>query len=174
MTITTKIGDKGFTSLLFGGCDKKDSLRIESCGALDELCSFLGLAKSLIKDKNGKILIENIQKDLFVIGAEIGTKESFIYKLNRRISRKDIKSLEALIASFEGKYTSKHCQFVLPGENTISAVLDIARTMARKAERRAVALKNKKFLKNPGIIIYMNRLSDLLFLMARYYGKCKR
>ncbi|MDD5680934.1 MAG: cob(I)yrinic acid a,c-diamide adenosyltransferase [Candidatus Omnitrophica bacterium] len=174
MGITTKIGDKGFTSLLFGGCDRKDSLRIESCGALDELSSFLGLAKNLAKDKKVKNLIDSVQRDLFVLGAEIATEKPFIYKLKKKIGAKDIKRLESAIAGLEKKRISKKHHFVVPGENTVSAILDITRSMARKAERRVVALKNKKILKNSGIIIYLNRLSDLLFLMARSYEKRKR
>ena len=174
MGITTKIGDKGTTSLLFGGCDSKDSLRIESCGALDELCSFLGLAKSLIKDKKAKRLIEDIQKDMFVLGAEIATEKPFVYKLNRKIGNNDVKRLESAITELENKYASRKQYFTLPGENTISAVLDITRAIARKAERRAVALKNKKILKNLEIIIYLNRLGDLLFVLARFVNYKKK
>lgn len=174
MGITTKIGDKGFTSLPFGGCGKKDSFRIECCGALDELCSFLGLAKSLAKDKKAKDIIEKVQTDLFIIGAEVATEKSFINKLNRKIGNREISYLESLINVLENKYISKRRCFVLPGENTFSAVLDITRTMARKAERRVVTLKSKKIIKNPSVIIYLNRLSDLLFLMARSYEKPRR
>ena len=174
MSITTKTGDKGSTSLLFGGCGKKDSLRIECCGVLDELCSFLGLAKSFVRDKKTKDLVEDIQRDLFVAGAEMVTEKSFIHRLNKKIESKDIKRLEAAIMELEKRYVPKRHYFILPGENTVSAVLDITRTMARKAERRAVALKNKKILKNLSIVIYLNRLSDLLFLMARSYERRKR
>jgi len=174
MSITTKIGDKGFTSLLFGGSDSKDSLRIESCGTLDELCSFLGLAKSLTKDKKAKAVIEDIQRDLIIIGAEIASEKSHIHKLRQRINGNDIARLEALIKALEKKYLAKMRYFVLPGENTLSAVLDITRTVARKAERRAVQLERAKALKNVLIIVYLNRLSDLLFLMARSYEKSRR
>ncbi len=174
MGITTKIGDKGFTSLLFGSCDSKDSLRMESCGALDELCSFLGLAKSLTKDKKAKAAIDNIQKDLFIIGAELATEGAYSHKLRQKINSNDITRLESLIKALEKRYIAKMRYFILPGENTLSAVLDITRTVARKAERRAVALKRSGVIKNTLIIVYLNRLSDLLFLIARSYEKRKR
>lgn len=174
MGITTKIGDRGFTSLLFGGCDSKDSLRIESCGALDELCSFLGLSKSFAKDKRAKAVIESIQSDLFIIGAEIASKMAHAHRLRDTIDNDNVMRLEALIKQLEKKYPAKKRYFILPGENTFSAVLDITRTIARKAERRIVSLKKAKILKNILIIVYLNRLSDLLFLMARSYEKPKR
>ncbi|MBU4377370.1 MAG: cob(I)yrinic acid a,c-diamide adenosyltransferase [Candidatus Omnitrophica bacterium] len=174
MSITTKTGDKGVTSLLFGGLDKKDSPRMECCGALDELCSFLGLAKSVAKDKFAKALLEKVQNDLFVACSEVATKKSFIHKLNKRLGNNEIAYLESLIKALEKKYISKRCSFILPGENTFSAMLDVARAAARKAERKVVALKREKILKNPFAIVYLNRLSDLLFLMARSYEKPKR
>ncbi len=174
MSITTKKGDKGLTQLTCGQSVKKDDIRMDACGTLDELCSFLGLAKSLISNRNTKKLLELIQKDLFIIGAEIATQVKFINRLKNRIDNNYVKRLEDNINILERRLKLRERCFLLPGENFISAVLDVARTICRRAERRIVTLKNKKVLKNPRILIYLNRLSDLLYLLARAYEKKHR
>jgi len=174
MSITTKIGDKGRTSLYYGESVSKDDLRVEAYGTLDELCSFLGLSKSLIKERKNKKLIESIQRDLFVISAELATKPAFLGRLEKRIDKSYIDFLEQAISDWEKKMAFKGRCFYLPGENLISSVLDIARTVARRAERLVVTLKVKGKLSNNFILIYLNRLSDLLFLLARAYGKNHR
>lgn len=167
MSITTKKGDKGITSLYYGGMVSKDDARVDACGTLDELCSFLGLSKVILKDQKGKKIIESIQQDLFAIGAELATKGKFLAKLQKRIDKSCITRLEQCISDLEKKRKLKKRYFCLPGENPISAVLDISRTVARRAERISVTLKRKGKLSNDFILIYLNRLSDLLYLMAR-------
>ena len=174
MSITTKTGDKGMTSLLFAGRVRKDDLRVEAYGTLDEVSAFLGLTKSLIRDKATKNIINRIQTELFVMGAEIATRKPLIHNLERRINESHVRYLESLISGFEKKYESKECCFILAGENIISASLDIARTVARRAERIIATLYKKKYLANKHILVYINRLSDLLFLIARYYEKKTR
>ena len=174
MSIVTKKGDKGMTSLYRGGQVSKDNIRVEAYGTLDELCAFLGLSRSLIKERKTGHLIQSIQQDLFVVGAEIATKSSFISKLERKIDKRDTDCLGEAIAALEKKSTFKECCFYLPGENLIASTLDIARTVARRAERRVVTLKRRGLLLNPFIIIYLNRLSDLLYLLARSYEKKHR
>jgi len=174
MSITTKKGDKGLTQLCYGRKIRKDDIRVDACGTLDELCSFLGLAKSLIGNRGIKKLLESIQKALFVIGAEIATKPKFINKLKNRIDNNYVKRLEDNINGLERRLKLKERCFLLPGENFISGTLDVARTIARNAERKVVTLKNKKILKNPQIVIYLNRLSDLLYLLARACEKKHR
>jgi cob(I)alamin adenosyltransferase len=171
MAITTKTGDKGFTGLYLGGRVPKDHPRVESCGALDELCSYLGLCKSLIKDKDKIKIIETIQRDLFIAGAEIAVKPVHITRLKNRIDNSFVKRLEKEIIVLEKKIKLKKYCFLLPGENLICATFDIARTIARKAERRIAALLHKGQIKNSNLIIYFNRLSDLLYLLARFYEK---
>lgn len=171
MGISTKTGDSGLTSLRFRGRVKKYDLRIEACGVLDELSSFLGLSKSLLKDKLAKKLIDGVQQDLFIIGSEIATGKSYVNKLEKRIRQEDVRNLELIIARLEKKYRVTIFSFVLPGENTLSAVLDISRTFARRAERRIVTLVNTRMIKNRQIQVYLNRLSDLLYLLARSYEK---
>ena len=174
MAITTKTGDKGKTSLYQGRRVSKDSLRVETYGALDELCSYLGLAKSLLKAEKEKNIIESIQKDLFVIGAEVGSETRFLAKLKKRIIKSDIERLEIIIKDLEPKKSLKECCFCLSGQSTASAVLDITRAIARKLERRAATLLRKKIIKNNYIFIYLNRVSDLLFLLARSQEKNPR
>ncbi|MDD4954538.1 MAG: cob(I)yrinic acid a,c-diamide adenosyltransferase [Candidatus Omnitrophica bacterium] len=167
MSITTKKGDKGKTSLLFGEKVFKDDLRVEAYGTLDELCSFLGLSKSLIGDSSIKKIIKDIQRDLFMLGAEIATSPRHLNKLKKTIDASFITKLEKFISSLEGKSKFKAGCFYLPGGNTVSACLDISRTITRRAERMLVGLKRKKNIKNEYLVIYLNRLSDFLYLLAR-------
>ncbi len=173
MSIVTKRGDGGNTFLFWGGEVAKDHPRIELQGALDELSSFLGLAKSLIKKGAIKDLLEQIQKDLILIGAEVSTAPRFIHRLKKKILRKDVRQLEAFINKLEAKRAFKK-EFCLPGANTASGALHVARTIARRAERRVVSLVKKEELKDSAILVYMNRLSDLLYLAARACAKKER
>lgn len=145
----------------------KDDARVELEGALDELCSFLGLAKSMTERSSLNGALENIQKDLFVIGAEAATKTPYLKRLDRRICLEDIKRLEQLIEDLEERRRPQERVFCLPGANKISAVLDICRTVCRRAERRSVTASKKKLIQNPAILVYLNRLSDILYLWAR-------
>jgi ATP:cob(I)alamin adenosyltransferase len=174
MGITTKKGDQGITSLYSGERVSKDDIRVEAYGTLDELCSFLGLSKSLIKNRKAKRLLESIQQDLFVIGAELAVNRKFFSKLEKRINNSYIGRLEKITVDLEKKKQFKECCFYLPGENCVCATLDIARTVTRRAERLVVTLKKKGILLNSFILIYLNRLSDLLYLLARSYGKNHR
>ena len=167
MSIVTKKGDKGKTSLFFGGVVSKDNPRVELNGALDELSSFLGMAKSLIKDKATKKNLEGIQKDLIVINAEIATLPKFLAKLKKKIGKRDVGRLEKDIRKLEAKSPVRNLHFSLPGQNLISSCLHVARTIARRAERRCVTLSKKNLIKNPSILVYLNRLSDFLYLVAR-------
>jgi len=171
MSITTKKGDKGKTSLCCGKIVCKDDPRVEFCGTLDELCSFLGLSKCMVKRKEDKALIESIQRDLFVIGTEIATEPKFFRKLENRIDNSYVRRIEKSISLLEKKKTLAECCFCLPGENEVSGILDITRTVSRRLERLVVTLKKRKILLNEFILIYLNRLSDLLYLLAREYGK---
>jgi len=171
MSIVTKGGDKGRTSLYNGRRVSKDHIRIEICGTLDELSSYLGVAKSLIKVRSIRKILELIQKDLFILNAEIATEAKSLKKLQKRIGAKSIAWLQERIIELEAKAKGKRGGFSLAGANKISSNLDLARTITRRAERRVVTLQRKKLLKNKHILIYLNRLSDLLYLLSRSYGK---
>lgn len=174
MVIATKTGDRGLTSLACGTRVKKDNLRIEVCGTLDELNSYLGLSKSLLRSREAKRLIDEVERDIFTIGSEIACGKSSVHKIKRRIGQKNIKGLDLFIEKLEARCKRRISSFILPGENTLSAELDIARSIARRAERRIVTLKNKGMLKNKYVLIYLNRLSDILYLLARSCEKKKR
>lgn len=174
MSITTKTGDKGKTSLYQGRRVSKDNLRVESYGGVDELCSYLGLAKSFLKSKKEKDIVEFIQKDLFIIGSEIASETKFLKKLKNKINKDDVNRLEKVIKELEAKNKVKSCRFYLPGQNTVSAALDISRAITRRVERGITTLLRKKIIKNNYILIYLNRASDLLFLLARSQERSPR
>lgn len=171
MGIVTKTGDKGKTSLFGGRRVNKDSLRIEACGVLDELSCFLGVSRSQIKDRKKKKFIEAIQKDLFNIGTEIAAQAKIAERLAKRINRASVRYLEEYIDRLERKKVYQKKCFHIPGQNLISANLDISRAVSRKLERRVVTLRRRKMLGNGQVLVYLNRLSDLLFLLARFHDK---
>lgn len=165
MSITTKRGDNGYTALCGGLRVRKDDLRIEALGLVDELSSFLGLAKSALPARSAKLLINSLQKDLFVVGAEVAAGPHA--KRSGRIKARDVARLEKQSIVLEKR--SARRGFITPGENFISALLDVARTMSRRLERRIVTLERKGLFCNSDALTYCNRLSDLLFLLARRY-----
>ena len=165
-SIVTKKGDKGMTDLYCAGRVLKDDIRCEACGTVDELCSFLGLAKSMIIQKKAKVVIDKIQKDLFILGSEIAVNPDKTSMLKERIDASYVKDIENVIYQIEKKTVMQH-RFIVPGKNKSSAILDICRTVARRLERRIVTLKDKHLLRNKYILKYINRISDLLYLLAR-------
>ena len=174
MSVATKRGDRGETDLYLGRRVAKDHPRVEVFGSLDELCAFLGLARSLLQDKDVSALIATIQRDLFIIGAEVGVTAGNVRKLKRRIDKSHVAYLDDALARFEKDANFEACCFYLPGESTLACSFDIARTVARRTERRVVTLQNKRMIRNPQILAYLNRLSDLLFVLSRYYEPVSR
>lgn len=163
MKIYTKTGDKGQTSLYDGNRVDKDDLRVESYGTLDELNSYIGLCTNYAKDEDKEVL-RSIQIKLFSVSAELATREKGKYKTP--ITDNDVESLEKIIDSYIEKI-DKMDAFIVPGTNLISANLHIARTICRKAERRIISLSKIENV-NPILIKYINRLSDLIYAIARY------
>jgi cob(I)alamin adenosyltransferase len=167
MTIYTRFGDRGQTSLLGGSVVAKDDPRIEAYGSVDELNAVLGIVIASGDTGDVSASLSRIQKDLFVIGAELsGSKKQL------RPSR--IGDLEAEIDKLWPELPPlKH--FVIPGGSKSAALLHLARTVCRRAERQVVLLSNREKKKvNPDIIVYLNRLSDLLFTHARYVNYKKK
>jgi len=158
------------TSLLGGRRVSKDHAIVKACAQLDELCSFLGLAKCHFKGGECRRLLESLQKDLYVICAEVSAGKNGTVKLKKKIDGNRIKKLEEKICDLEKGLKLKKC-FTLAGKNLASSLLDVARARARSAEIAIVTLKNKKHLHNGFIPIYVNRLSDLLFLLSRSSAK---
>lgn len=170
MKIYTKTGDKGETGLFTGKRVPKDSPYIEGYGNVDELNSSLGLAIALVKDIEIVDILKPIQKQLFSVGADLATafddKKAKAAKHIQRIANSDVEGLERIIDRLEEKLP-KLTKFVLPGGSRSAATLHLARTICRRAERSVTALYLKKKA-NPAVLTYLNRLSDLLFVLARY------
>ncbi len=167
MTIVTKKGDRGETSLYPAGRVSKDHPRMELVGALDELNAFLGVSKCLIKDAALHASIESVQQDLFLLGAEAVTPPAFLKKLKKKIASSHIRRLERCIGRLEKRRSGGSLCFSIPGKTLVSSSLDVSRTITRRAERRAVSLRRQGKISNPLFLVYLNRLSDFLYLLAR-------
>lgn len=165
MAIYTKKGDKGETGLLGGSRISKDSLKVSSYGTLDEANAALGIAYSQIDNSEIKNIIKEIQKRLFVVGAELASDEKGKNLLQDKVSERDIAGLEGIIDQFEQKLGPLH-EFIIPGETTASANLHLSRAIVRRAERLIVELANNSAVRNE-VMQYVNRLSDVLFMLAR-------
>ena len=166
MKIYTKTGDKGTTALFGGSRVEKDSLKVEAYGTVDELISFMGVAFAEANDKDEKEAIESIQKKLFVLGAELASDEKGLSYLKEVITDEDIEKLESLIDKYMEK-AGPFKGFVTPGKDKVSAALHVARTVARRAERRIATLSKEEPIREE-LRMYINRLSDCLYAMARY------
>jgi len=161
----SKKGDGGETSLLTGERVSKGSLRPETYGTLDEASSVLGLAKAFSTNEKLREMIHRIQEDLLVLGAQLACTSPSASRW--RVEDRHVAQLEEWIEALQREVPLPR-QFVLPGANCASAALDVARTVIRRAERRAVGLKEAGLLEEPLVHAYLNRLADLLFTMARY------
>ena len=176
MRIYTRKGDTGTTGLLFGG-DRisKADLRTDAYGTTDEAVSALGLARASIGSQTDRTearladLIIRLQRELFVVGAELATHRDRRERLTDRVSRvtgEMVAALETEIDALE-ELVEQPKEFVIPGETLAGAALDLARTTIRRAERRAVALADAGELPDSQVVPYLNRLADLLFVAAR-------
>ena len=166
MRVTTKTGDKGWTELLFGRRVRKSDPRIEIVGTLDELNSFLGLAKCMLRKKTAKALLHSLQCDLFIVGAEIAALPDKLPRLKCRVDDAMIERVEGETGKLERTVVMKDGGFIIPGENRRAAVLDVCRAVARRAERQVSGLRRSRHVPTR-VPIYLNRLSDLLYLLAR-------
>ncbi|MDK2945383.1 cob(I)yrinic acid a,c-diamide adenosyltransferase [Geotoga petraea] len=162
MSISTKKGDKGQTSLWSGERVNKDNIRVESYGTIDELNSHLGEAKHYVKSVYIKNIIIDIQNDLFKVAGTLASKEKLYVN---PIESKDVDRLDQIVETLEGKIGLKG--FVIPGNTLSSAKIDVCRTICRRAERRIITLSNSENV-DLELRKYVNRLSDVLFLLARY------
>jgi cob(I)alamin adenosyltransferase len=165
MKIYTKKGDRGMTSLFGGAKVEKNSLRIQAYGTVDELNSLLGVVLTHPVSGRGQQILNELQSQLFVLGADLATLQSKSSKIDR-IQPGDIEKLETWIDELE-EDLAPLTSFILPGGAPAGATLHLARTVCRRAERHTVALKQNDPISSE-VIIYLNRLSDLLFVMARY------
>jgi len=175
MRIYTRGGDQGDTSLIGGGRLPKDHLRIEAYGTVDELNSVLGVCRTLDAADAPAVfpeLLPALQDDLFVIGSDLAAPESAGLDADRinylRIDAGRIAWLESQIDPLED-LVGPFQYFVLPGGTLLAAQLHIARTVARRSERLVVALRREEPVSDQ-VLVYLNRLSDLLFIMARAHN----
>lgn len=164
--VVTKTGDKGQTSLIGGERVSKGSLRVAAYGDVDELNSFLGLAAASLQDPECREILAEIQHCLFTVGADLASPVGVQVP---RITVEHVARLEEIMESLMDELPPLE-EFILPGGGPGGATLHVARTVARRAERLAVALQEETTL-NPQAIIYLNRLSDLLFVLARVANK---
>jgi cob(I)alamin adenosyltransferase len=171
--VYTKFGDKGETSLLYGGRVSKNNPHTEAYGITDEAVSAMGLGRSLSDDQRVKDILRDLQRELFTIAAELAT-EPDKYELFKQhfkpVTQEMVDHLEKTIDSLEEEFEMPKV-FVLPGGSPASSAIDMARTIIRTAERRVVALAEAGKLTNELILNYMNRLGDLLFVLARYQDR---
>jgi len=168
--IYTRHGDEGETGLLYGGRVPKTDPRCEAYGTVDEAVSALGLARSLVKSDRLKDIIKLVQRELFTLGAELATDPKEYSKLQKHFSvvtPEMTAHLEDLIDELNQEITLPRA-FIIPGASAASGALDLGRSILRRAERRVVALKEQDLLGNPQVLKYINRLADLIFVMARY------
>jgi cob(I)alamin adenosyltransferase len=166
--IYTKTGDDGTTGLLYGGRISKADPRTEAYGTTDEAVAAIGLARSLTDDAELAATLLGLQRELFVVGADLATSAGHRSRLEARVSFVDPR----MVADLEGRIDEEVAasplpnEFIVPGESPASAALDLARSTVRRAERRVVELSSAEDV-NPEVVRYLNRLSDLLFVLAR-------
>ena len=179
--VSTGRGDDGTTGLLYGGPRiGKDDPRTEAYGTVDEAVAALGLARAElgVRSQYGTLnpglasiaeLVLRLQRELFVVGAELATTPEAVDRLEdgrTRVSAAMVDSLTALVVDLEKRIEMPR-EFVIPGETRTSAALELARTVIRRAERRAVALKAAGLLRGEHLLPYLNRLADLVWVLAR-------
>lgn len=172
MSIVTKTGDQGETSLMYGRRVPKTDARIEACGCIDELNASLGVARALTSDPFISEKIIAMQKDLIVVMGELATAAEDVERYQRDgfslTTPEMVARLTNTIDELEKDKALYGKGWAMPGERPLAAALDLARTVCRRAERRVAGLESKS---NPEILRYLNRLSDLCWLFARYIEK---
>jgi cob(I)alamin adenosyltransferase len=168
MKIYTKTGDKGETSLFGGERVSKNNVRIKAYGTIDELNSFIGLALTEINSEEIKNILIDIQNKLFIVGSDLATPDNEKNKkLNiRRTSEDFISKAESDIDIINDKLEPLR-NFILPGGSKGASLLHVCRTVTRRAEREVVELKKMDNISD-NILVFLNRLSDLFFVLSRY------
>lgn len=168
-SITTRVGDRGTTFLFSGEEVPKDCARTEAYGDLDELVSVLGVARCHAANEEVREELLSIQRDLFTAGAELATAIDHVGLLKGRIDAAMLAAFEARRDALEARLTMPD-GFVIPGGSGSpgAAHIDQARAIARRLERKAVGLSRAGLVANPNLLVWMNRLSDHLWLLARH------
>lgn len=175
MALYTRTGDTGETGVMGGGRTPKDSLRIEAIGAVDELNSFIGLAISFIDDEEIIEILNDVQKELFEVGSDLATPQEERTKLTYKIptiQAEHVKRIEKIIDGFEMELKPLK-KFILPQGDKGASYLQVSRSVCRRVERRVISLRKDDSSVNEQIQIYLNRLSPLLFALARLVNQRK-
>jgi cob(I)alamin adenosyltransferase len=168
--IYTKTGDDGTTGLLYGGRVPKDDLVTDAYGTTDEAVAMLGLARALADDEAMRADLLTLQRELFVVGADLATNPKERKKLEGGVSLVTDAMTARLEQRIDQLVEARPLPevFIVPGANPCSAAIDVARSVIRRAERAVVALEHAQREVNPEVRRYLNRLSDLLFVLARW------
>ena len=168
MSIVTKTGDQGETSLMYGRRVPKNDPRVEAYGSVDELTAALGLARANCNDKFVADQIFAVQKDLINLMGELSTlpedRQRYVKDGFKAVDARMVDLVGDMIVDLEKDKSLFPKDWVIPGANTVAAALDLARTICRRAERHVAVLKDP----NPEILRYLNRLSDFCWILARF------
>jgi cob(I)alamin adenosyltransferase len=175
--VYTRTGDKGFTKLVGGKKVAKDATRIESYGTIDELNSVFGLARVFNDELKDRLpaakrldeIFRRLQNELFDLGSELATPADFSYEGMFRVGEAEVKALEQLIDDLQRDLAPLN-SFILPGGGKVSGFLHQARTVCRRAEREILRLSREEEI-SEWLLKYVNRLSDLLFVLSRWVSK---
>lgn len=170
----TRTGDSGLTSLFGGGRVPKDSARVEAYGCVDELNSTIGVAAAFLRQKTVARILSEVQNELFNIGSELASETGKKAEKGRLFldAEGKIAAMERLIDEYDARLPSLRT-FILPSGSQAGALLHLCRTVCRRAERSVIRLSREERV-NPELIRYLNRLSDLLFVLARYVNRASR
>ena len=167
LKIYTKAGDDGQTALFGGGRVAKDHPRVEAYGDIDELVSVLGMARSLSTRQEVRDVVLALQRELFIAGSELATAREHVHLLKQRIDVRMLAAFEAQRDEWEDRITMP-TGFIIPGGSPAAAHLDHARAISRRAERKIVRLQREGLIENSSLLVWVNRVSDFLWLLARY------
>jgi cob(I)alamin adenosyltransferase len=165
--VTTGAGDTGYTSLLGSQRVPKYDPRPEAFGTVDEATSALGLARATTSDATAREIILHMQRDLYVLMAELATPPENLAAVGMRVTPEHVAWLEATEEQLKAEVAIPN-KFVIPGDSPDGAALDLARTIIRRAERLTARLLHDGVIENGDVLRYLNRLSDVVFILARY------
>ena len=168
MRIYTRRGDDGSTGLFYGGRVEKDAIGPEAYGTVDEAVSVLGLARASAEQELAETLLR-VQRQLFVVGAELATDPSNREKLEAGVSRVDQPMIDGIEERIDAIAADRGlpAEFVVPGGDPVAAAIDVARSVVRRAERRAVTWAREGSIDDTLAVAYLNRLADYLYVLAR-------
>jgi cob(I)alamin adenosyltransferase len=165
--VTTGTGDEGYTGLLGDKRVPKYDVRPDTFGTVDEATSALGLARAVARDQKVKDIIYRVQQELYLLMGELATPAENYEKMGLRMTAEHVQQLEQTEEALKSEVEIPN-KFVIPGDTLDGAALDLARTIIRRAERMAVKLLHDGVIQNEQVVRYLNRLSDLIFILARY------